>query len=125
MAAVGNPATPSPPDAVDPALRRLVFTLIVGALAVIFDTTIMSVAIDSLAGQLHTTLATVQWVTTAYLLALSATMPAVGLLDPIKQIAATCRRRNNQRSPSHRLLPACSYLPPCNSRLGLQALPMR
>ncbi|MFD7516955.1 MDR family MFS transporter [Streptomyces niveus] len=78
MAAIDNPVTPSPPDAVEPALRRLVFTLVVGALAVIFDTTIMSVAIDSLAGQLHTTLATAQWVTTAYLLALSATMPAVG-----------------------------------------------
>ncbi|NUR59084.1 MAG: multidrug efflux MFS transporter [Catenulispora sp.] len=78
MAATSNPTTPSPPDTVDPAVRRLVFTLIVGALAVIFDTTIMSVAIDSLAGQLHAPLATVQWVTTAYLLALSATMPAVG-----------------------------------------------
>ncbi|WP_194891499.1 DHA2 family efflux MFS transporter permease subunit [Catenulispora pinisilvae] len=76
----GPPDAASAPDAdaVDPAVRRLVFTLIVGALAVIFDTTIMSVAIDSLAGQLHTSLATVQWVTTAYLLALSATMPAVG-----------------------------------------------
>ena len=65
-------------DRVDPALRRMTFTLIIGALAVIFDTTIMSVAIDSLAGQLHTSLDTTQWVTTAYLLALSATMPAVG-----------------------------------------------
>ena len=74
----GPPDAARAPDAVDPAVRRLVFTLIVGALAVIFDTTIMSVAIDSLAGQLHTSLATVQWVTTAYLLALSATMPAVG-----------------------------------------------
>ncbi|WP_210748347.1 MDR family MFS transporter [Actinomadura latina] len=74
---------PSPPppvtaDRIDPVLRRLTFTLIVGALAVIFDTTIMSVAIDGLAGKLHTSLATTQWVTTAYLLALSATMPAVG-----------------------------------------------
>ncbi|MEY9863353.1 EmrB/QacA subfamily drug resistance transporter [Catenulispora sp. GAS73] len=73
-----TPARPPEPDRIDPALRRLTFTLIVGALAVIFDTTIMSVAIDTLAGQLHTSLATVQWVTTAYLLALSATMPAVG-----------------------------------------------
>lgn len=73
-----TPARPPESDRIDPALRRLTFTLIVGALAVIFDTTIMSVAIDSLAGQLHTSLATVQWVTTAYLLALSATMPAVG-----------------------------------------------
>lgn len=73
---------PAPPPVsegrIDPALRRLTFTLIVGALAVIFDTTIMSVAIDGLAGKLHTSLATTQWVTTAYLLALSATMPAVG-----------------------------------------------
>ena len=77
-----NAAPPPPaaanPDRTDPALRRMVFTLIVGALAVIFDTTIMSVAINSLAGQLHTSLSTIQWVTTAYLLSLSATMPAVG-----------------------------------------------
>lgn len=73
-----HPLPASGSDRVDPALRRLTFTLVVGALAAIFDTTIMSVAIDDLAGQLHTSLATVQWVSTAYLLALSATMPAVG-----------------------------------------------
>ncbi len=78
MAAAGNPTTLGQPDTVDPAVRRLVFTLVVGALAVIFDTTIMSVAIDGLAGGLHAPLATVQWVTTAYLLALAVTMPAVG-----------------------------------------------
>jgi EmrB/QacA subfamily drug resistance transporter len=66
------------PDRIDPALFRMTFTLIVGALAVIFDTTIMSVAIDNLAGQLHTSIDTIQWVSTAYLLSLSATMPAVG-----------------------------------------------
>jgi EmrB/QacA subfamily drug resistance transporter len=71
-------AATTDPDRTDPALRRMIFTLIIGALAVIFDTTIMSVAIDNLAGQLHTSLGTIQWVTTAYLLALSATMPAVG-----------------------------------------------
>jgi MFS family permease len=65
-------------DRIDPALRRMTLTLIVGALAVIFDTTIMSVAIDNLAGQLHTSIDTIQWVSTAYLLSLSATMPAVG-----------------------------------------------
>ncbi|MGW2706777.1 MDR family MFS transporter [Streptomyces sp. NPDC001340] len=78
MNASGTQSPPIPgSNRVDPALRRLTYTLIVGALAVIFDTTIMSVAIDSLAGQLHTSLATIQWVTTAYLLALSATMPTV------------------------------------------------
>lgn len=65
-------------DRIDPALFRMTATLIVGALAVIFDTTIMSVAIDNLAVQLHTSIDTIQWVSTAYLLSLSATMPAVG-----------------------------------------------
>lgn len=72
------PSVAADADQIDPALRRLTYTLIIGALAVIFDTTIMSVAIDGLAGQLHTSLSTTQWVSTAYLLALSATMPAVG-----------------------------------------------
>ncbi|HBF79949.1 MAG TPA: MFS transporter [Streptomyces sp.] len=69
------------PDRVDPALRRLTYTLIIGALAVIFDTTIMSVAIDSLSGQLHAPISTIQWVSTAYLLALATVMPAVGWLQ--------------------------------------------
>ncbi|TDD72475.1 DHA2 family efflux MFS transporter permease subunit [Actinomadura darangshiensis] len=56
----------------------MTLTLIVGALAAIFDSTIMSVAIDDLARQLHTSLGTVQWVSTAYLLTLGATIPAVG-----------------------------------------------
>ncbi len=56
----------------------MTLTLIVGALAAIFDSTIMSVAIDDLADQLHTSLGTVQWVSTAYLLTLGATIPAVG-----------------------------------------------
>ncbi|MCP2342153.1 MDR family MFS transporter [Actinomadura rupiterrae] len=75
-------AKPPPPPAasgrVDPAVRRLTITLIIGALAVIFDTTIMSVATGGLAGRLHTSLTTAQWVTTAYLLALSAAMPTLG-----------------------------------------------
>ena len=56
-------AQPPPLDArsdrTDPTLRALIFTLVIGALAVIFDTTIMSVAVNSLAGQLHTSLGTI------------------------------------------------------------------
>jgi len=85
MTTSASPATGAQPppgaahsDRLDPVLFRMTSTLIVGALAVIFDTTIMSVAIDSLAGQLHTSVDTIQWVSTAYLLSLSATMPAVG-----------------------------------------------
>ncbi|MFF7242380.1 MDR family MFS transporter [Embleya sp. NPDC008237] len=75
------PSVAADPDRIDPALRRMTFTLIIGALAVIFDTTIMSVAIDDLAGRMHASLATVQWVSTAYLLALATVMPAVGWLQ--------------------------------------------
>ena len=64
LASPANGAQPPPggagSDRIDPALFRMTATLIVGALAVIFDTTIMSVAIDNLAGQLHTSIDTIQ-----------------------------------------------------------------
>ena len=63
---------------VDPAVWRLAFTIIVGALAPMFDTTIVSVAINDLARVLHAPLGTIQWVSTGYLLALGVTIPVVG-----------------------------------------------
>jgi EmrB/QacA subfamily drug resistance transporter len=86
MALGDGPKTPPAPadgDRVDPAVRRMTFILIVGAFAVIFDTTIMSVAIDNLARQLHVSLATIQWVSSAYLLALATVMPTVGWLQAV------------------------------------------
>ncbi|WP_327238638.1 multidrug efflux MFS transporter [Streptomyces sp. NBC_01317] len=62
----------------DPAVRRLALTVIVGALAVVFDTTIVSVALNDLARELHASLSTIQWVSTAYLLALFVTIPIAG-----------------------------------------------
>ena len=76
-----------PPDAsnatsaaagVDPHVLRIALTLIVGALAVVFDSTIISVAINDLGRDLHASLGTIQWVSTAYLLALAVTMPIAG-----------------------------------------------
>ena len=49
--------------------------LIVGGMAVIFDTTIVSVALHTLAVKLDTSVATIQWVTTGYLLALAIAVP--------------------------------------------------
>ena len=49
--------------------------LVVGFLGVIFDTTIVSVALHTLATQLHTSVSTIQWVTTGYLLALGIAVP--------------------------------------------------
>ncbi|WP_034270945.1 MDR family MFS transporter [Actinospica robiniae] len=63
------------PEKLDPALVRTALILIVGAMAVIFDTTIVSVALHTLAAKLDTSVATVQWVTTGYLLALGIAVP--------------------------------------------------
>ncbi|MFE2869718.1 MDR family MFS transporter [Embleya sp. NPDC059259] len=56
----------------------MAFTIVVGTLAVVFDTTIVSVALDDLAGQLDAPLSTIQWVSTGYLLAVFVTMPLAG-----------------------------------------------
>ncbi|WP_029144236.1 MDR family MFS transporter [Microbacterium luticocti] len=61
--------------------RRAIVTalvLMVGGLAVIFDSTIMSIALKTLAVDLDVPIGTIQWVTTAYLLALGVAIPAVG-----------------------------------------------
>lgn len=65
----------------DRSLRNLSLALVVGAMAPLFDSTIVSVALHSLAGDLHASVATIQWVTTAYLLALGVTVPVVGWLQ--------------------------------------------
>ncbi|MFC7789526.1 MDR family MFS transporter [Microbacterium sp. MAHUQ-60] len=52
--------------------------LVTGGLAVIFDGTIMSVALATLATDLDVPVSTIQWVTTAYLLALGVAIPIVG-----------------------------------------------
>jgi EmrB/QacA subfamily drug resistance transporter len=64
----------------DPAFIRLALILMVGALAVVFDTTIVNVAIDTLGRDLHVGVSTVQWVTTGYLLALGMAVPVTGWL---------------------------------------------
>ncbi len=75
-----TPNTPnrSDPDRVDPAVWRTAIALVVGALAVVFDTTIVSVALDDLTKDLDAPLSTVQWVGTGYLLAVFVTLPLAG-----------------------------------------------
>jgi len=63
---------------IDPNVIKIASVLIVGGLAVIFDTTIVSVALHTLAAQLQASVATIQWVSTGYLLALAVTIPLVG-----------------------------------------------
>jgi EmrB/QacA subfamily drug resistance transporter len=62
-------------EKIDPKVLRTALILAVGVLAVVFDTTIVTVALHSLAAELHTSVATIQWVTTGYLLALAVAVP--------------------------------------------------
>src|ERR1700728_5149428 len=68
-------ATAPADDKVDPKVIKTGLILVVGFIAVVFDTTIVSVALHTLATQLHASVSTVQWVTTGYLLALGMTVP--------------------------------------------------
>jgi EmrB/QacA subfamily drug resistance transporter len=76
-AAGTNPAAGASGDqaAANPSVNRVAGALIVGVLAVVFDTTIMSVALHTLSKDLHVSVSTIQWVTTGYVLALAATVP--------------------------------------------------
>ena len=65
-------------DRVDPQVLKVALVLVVGGLAVVFDTTIVSIALHTLATQLDTSIATIQWVSTGYLLALGVTIPLAG-----------------------------------------------
>ena len=64
--------------ALTPEVRRAVFTLIIGGIAAILDTTIVTIALHTLVIKLHSTVGTIQWVSTAYLLALAVAIPVTG-----------------------------------------------
>src|SRR5271170_1774281 len=72
-----TPASPAKPavEKLDPKVFKTALIFITGAMAVIFDTTIVSVALRTLAVKLDTSVATIQWVTTGYLLALAIAVP--------------------------------------------------
>ncbi|WP_448062196.1 hypothetical protein [Cellulomonas hominis] len=53
-------------------------TLIVGGVAAVLDSTIVAIDVHTLVSELHTTVSTIQWVSTGYLLALAVAIPLVG-----------------------------------------------
>lgn len=68
---------------IDPGLRRMANAIVVGAMAIILNTTIVSVALPTLGEEFHTGLGTIQWVTTGYLLAMFAVIPLTGWLQAL------------------------------------------
>jgi EmrB/QacA subfamily drug resistance transporter len=62
----------------DRALLGLASVVVLGTIMSILDTTIVNVAIDTLGRELHSSLSTIQWVATGYLLALATVIPLTG-----------------------------------------------
>ncbi|SET88973.1 MDR family MFS transporter [Paenibacillus sp. NFR01] len=59
-------------------MMKIALVLMLGMLAPLFDTTITNVAIDTLVREFHTSVSTIQWVMTSYLLALGMVIPLTG-----------------------------------------------
>ena len=72
------PAAPEAPATLPPETRRALTALIIGGVAAVLDTTIVSIALNSLVHALHSSVAEIQWVSTGYLLALGVVIPVVG-----------------------------------------------
>ena len=58
-------------ERLDPALVKLALAVLVGVIAAILDLTIVNVAINTLQHRLHTSVSTIQWVSTGYVLAVA------------------------------------------------------
>src|SRR3984885_13906415 len=61
-----------------PEVRNALLALIVGGIAAILDSTMMTLALHTLVIRLHSTDGAVQWVTTGYLLAMAVAIPVTG-----------------------------------------------
>jgi EmrB/QacA subfamily drug resistance transporter len=60
----------------DAALVKVALVVVLGSFMSILDSTIVSVALDTLGRTLRTSVSTIQWVTTGYLLSLAVVIPA-------------------------------------------------
>jgi EmrB/QacA subfamily drug resistance transporter len=65
-------------ERLDPAVVRLIVVLLTGAIPSLLDTSIVNVAVDTIGRDLHTTVSTIQWVITGYLLSFAMVIPLSG-----------------------------------------------
>jgi EmrB/QacA subfamily drug resistance transporter len=65
---------------IEPHVWRIAIVVILGAIMSVLDTTIVNVALDTLARDLDVSLDTIQWVASGYLLSLAAVIPITGWL---------------------------------------------
>ncbi|HEY0123932.1 MAG TPA: MFS transporter, partial [Rhizobium sp.] len=67
-------------DRIDPAIWKIAVVALMGAFVAQLDATVVNVSLSTLATELHTSLSTIQWVTSSYLLALALMLPLNGWL---------------------------------------------
>src|SRR6201996_8441895 len=76
-----------------PHLLKISSVAIIGSFLAQMDATVVNVSLSSLALELHTSLSSIQWVTSGYLLAAALTLPLSGwLVDRIRAKAGYIRR---------------------------------
>jgi EmrB/QacA subfamily drug resistance transporter len=73
-----GPPAPQRNDRLDAHTKRVAAVVLLGLIMSILDMTIVNVALNSLSHDLHTSLNNIQWVVSAYLLALAAVIPLSG-----------------------------------------------
>ena len=73
-----NSAPPPDETKLGPDVIRAGVVVVLGTIMAILDTTIVAVALDTLAKDFHVSISTIQWVTTGYLLALAVVIPVTG-----------------------------------------------
>ena len=62
----------------EPHVKRIAIAVVLGAIMSVLSTTIVNVALETLAVELHSPLDSVQWVVTGYMLSLAAVIPVSG-----------------------------------------------
>ena len=67
-------------DRLDPAIWKIISVAVLGSFLSQLDATIVNVSLSSLAVELHSSLSSIQWVTSGYLLALTLVLPLNGWL---------------------------------------------
>src|ERR1700729_3752135 len=65
-------------ERLDPSVIKLIVVLLLGAIPSLLDTSIVNVAIATIGRDLHTTVSTIQWIVTGYLLSFAMVIPLSG-----------------------------------------------
>lgn len=68
----------SSPYRLPPEVLKLALAVMLGAVMVALDSTMVNVALSTLGREFHSSVSTIQWVATSYLLALAMVIPATG-----------------------------------------------